>query len=127
MKSLTRLAINRFTRPPVDEEDLQRRLAYLRAEVELRLTVRLRTISVPPGWKLLRFVNWIYSATTVSRVFRPPILDMQHEHIEALATGQLWKARWVLLRGYWSVCSAMVAQAPLSLLKQLIELWKAAS
>ena len=60
-------------------------------------------------------------------MFLPSIHDMQHEHVEALAAGQIWKARWVLLRGYWSVSSAMVAQAPLSLLKQLVELWKAAS
>jgi hypothetical protein len=52
---------------------------------------------------------------------------MQHEHIDALAAGQPWKAQWVLLRGYGSVLEAMIAQAPVSALKLLFELWKTAS
>jgi hypothetical protein len=63
----------------------------------------------------------------VRRVFLPAIQDMQHEHIEALAAGDVWKSRWVLLRGYCSLASAAVAQAPVSILKRLIELWTAAS
>lgn len=85
------------------------------------------TISLPPGWRLLRAAQWIYSNKTVEQVFLPTIRDMQHEHIEALGHGQQWKGRWVLVRGYWSLWSAALAQAPFSLLKRIVELWKAAS
>jgi hypothetical protein len=84
-------------------------------------------IKTAPGHRILSVVSWLYARQTVARVFAPTIYDMQHEHIEALAEGQVWKARWVVLRGDWSVLSAMIAQAPLSLLKRLFELWKAAS
>lgn len=84
-------------------------------------------IKIAPGHRVLHIVTFVYSRQTVARVFAPAIHDMQHEHIEALAAGQLWNARWVLLRGYLSVGSAMVAQAPLSLMKLLFELWKAAN
>jgi len=53
--------------------------------------------------------------------------DSGHEHIEALAHLQLAKARWVLIRGYWSVGVAVVAQAPVSLMKLVVELWRAAN
>lgn len=91
------------------------------------LTHRRRRIATSPGWGVLHIISWVYSAKTVSQVFRPTINDMQFEHIQALAEGNPLKARWVLLRGYSSVWSAAVAQAPLSLMKRLYELWKAAS
>lgn len=84
-------------------------------------------VSRAPGWTLLRLVSWICSPKTVKRVFLPAIRDMQYEHTEALAEGRLWKAQWVLVRGYCSVWSALVAQAPLSLAKRLYDLWRAAS
>jgi hypothetical protein len=82
-------------------------------------------VSAPPGYRALRILEWVYSPKTVKRVFRPAVADMQHEHLEALASGKVWKARWVLLRGRCSLVSAAIAQAPFSLLKRLYEIWKA--
>jgi hypothetical protein len=41
--------------------------------------------------------------------------------------GQKLKARWVLIRGYWSIGSAVLAQLPVSLIRLVVTLWKAAS
>lgn len=93
---------------------------------ELWLTLVGRPAQAP-GFQLQRRLRWVYSEKTVKRVFLPPIRDMQREHIEALACGEIWHSRWVLVRGYWSVWSAVVMQTPLSAMKRLFELWKAAS
>ena len=82
-------------------------------------------ISAAPGYRALRMLEWVFTPKTVNRVFRPTVADMQHEHREALASGRVWKARWVLLRGRWSLVSAALAQAPFSVLKRLYEIWKA--
>jgi hypothetical protein len=44
--------------------------------------------------------------------------------LEALAQGRDRLALWVVFRGYWSFWSAVIALAPLSLLRRLIDLWK---
>jgi hypothetical protein len=69
----------------------------------------------------------VFSAKTVTQVFLPTIRDMQHEHVEALADSQQCKARWVLVRGYWSVGAAVIAQVPVSLIKLVVTLWRAAN
>lgn len=86
-----------------------------------------RVVEVPPGWALLSFLAWLFSTRTIDRVFKPAVSDMQKEHIDALAEGKTWKARWVVVRGYWSVGAAVVAQAPISVVKLFVALWKAAS
>ena len=75
------------------------------------------TIKAPPGYKLLAFAQFLYSKKSYTIIFEPIVSDLQDEHIEALAAEQICKARWVLLRGYWSFWAAVVAKAPLSLVK----------
>ncbi|HYG60986.1 MAG TPA: hypothetical protein VEL74_00265 [Thermoanaerobaculia bacterium] len=50
---------------------------------------------------------------------------MQKEHFAALAAGRPWQAGMVLVRGYWSFWSAVVAQLPISLARRVYEVWKA--
>jgi len=80
-----------------------------------------------PGWTLLNVLSWVYSKKTMNGVFRPAIVDMQHEHVAALADGKRGLARWVQLRGYCSVGAAALGQLPVSLIKLAVKLWKAAS
>lgn len=80
--------------------------------------------SRPTGWKLRRFADFCFSKKTFTQVLEPILSDMQLEHIEALAAGRPWKARMVLVRGYYSFWSAVVAQLPLSLVRQVYEIWK---
>ena len=85
------------------------------------------TIERPPGWKLLRGLEVLYSTKTFNGVFRPAILDMQQEHLKALAAHKPTLAKWVKFRGYCSVGCAILAQLPVSLVKLILTLWKAAS
>ncbi len=78
----------------------------------------------PPGVKLLSVAEFLFSATTFREVLEPTLRDLQEEHIEALASGRVGKAGWVRLRGYFSFWSAVIALAPVSLIKRLTELWK---
>jgi len=81
----------------------------------------------PPGWRILVILKYVYSTESFEGVFRPAIVDMQHEHIAALAEGRPWKALWNKLVGYWSIGSAVLAQLPVSLIKVVAKLWTAVS
>ncbi|HUT50397.1 MAG TPA: hypothetical protein VM325_13740 [Alphaproteobacteria bacterium] len=83
-----------------------------------------RPIHRPPGWRLHRLATFVYSPKTFDRVFVQTLRDMQDEHSEALSQGRLLKARWVVLRGYWSFWSTAAAQLPVSAAKKLYEIWK---
>lgn len=90
---------------------------------------RARSISpihTAPGWTLHRIADFCFSKATVESVLGPTLRDLQLEHLEALSEGRMWKARWVRCRGYWSFWSAVVAQLPVSLVKRIYELWRAA-
>lgn len=92
----------------------------------VRLVQRLRTpITHPPGWNLHRLAELCFSKKTYTKVLEPALSDMQKEHFEALAAGRSWKARMVLVRGYWSFWSAVAAQLPISLARRVYEVWKA--
>ena len=82
-------------------------------------------VSLPPGWGLRRFAEFCFSKKTFTQVLEPALSDMQKEHFEALAAGRPWKARMVLVRGYWSFWSAVVAQLPISFARRVYEVWKA--
>ncbi len=86
---------------------------------------RRRRIHRPPGFKLQAFADFFFSRKTYEIVLEPVLRDLQDEHIEALAEDQLWKARWVRIRGTWSFWAAALAQTPLSVVKWVLKLWKA--
>jgi len=84
----------------------------------------LSRVSRAPGWGLRRFAELCFSKKTFIQVLEPPLSDMQKEHFEALAAGRPWKARMVLVRGYWSFWSAVAAQLPISFIRRVYEVWK---
>ena len=43
----------------------------------------------------------------MQRLVDPIISDMQTEHCKALAEARTVKARWIRIRGYWSLCKAL--------------------
>jgi hypothetical protein len=79
----------------------------------------------PSGWNLRRFAELCFSKKTFTKVLEPVLSDMQKEHFEALAASRRWKALMVLVRGYWSFWSAVVAQLPISFARRVYEVWKA--
>lgn len=85
------------------------------------------TISRAPGWRLSRILSFVYSTKTFDRVFKQAIADMQQEHFDALAQGSTTKASWVVVRGYWSIGTAVVARLPVSLSRAIVELWRTTS
>ena len=57
-------------------------------------------IESPPGSRLARIFKFVFTSKTYSRVFEPIFSDWQIEYVEAIATGEKLKARWVWVRGY---------------------------
>src|SRR6185295_10425114 len=67
----------------------------------------------------------ICAPATMERLIDPVIADLQIEHSEALARGQVWRSRWIRVAGYtafWKV--AMVAAATAS--TRAMRAWAAA-
>lgn len=56
-----------------------------------------------------------------AQIIEPTLRDLQDEHTEALATNRPWLARWVLLRGYYSLAAALVEQAASSTYTALLK------
>jgi hypothetical protein len=81
-------------------------------------------LSHAPGWGLRRFAETCFSQKTFTEVLEPILSGLQKEHFEALAAGRPWKACMVLVRGYFSFWSTVVAQLPLSLARLIYEIWK---
>lgn len=88
--------------------------------------LRPRVVKSPPGLKLRRIGDFFFSRATFEAVLEPTLADLEDEYQAALFEGRTWKARWVKIRGYWSFWAAMAAQAPLSMIKRLFEIWKVA-
>ncbi len=87
---------------------------------------RIGRIHMPSSSTLHTISETLFSKRTYLHVFQPILQDLEAEHLEALAEDRPWKARWVVIRGHWSFWSAFVAQLPFSLIKRIVELWKAA-
>ena len=82
-------------------------------------------LSPPPGIRLRVLAEFTFSAKTYLEIFVPVLRDLTDEYCQALKTERPWKARWVLLRGYWSFWSAVAAQMPISIIKKVCQIWKA--
>ena len=76
-----------------------------------------------PAWLLRNFAKTVFSHGTYTNVFEPILRDLYDEFCEALVEGRPWKARWVLLHGYWSFWSAVFAQTPISAFKLGHRIW----
>ena len=75
---------------------------------------RAATLVAPPGYRLLRFAEFVFSRQSYRWVLEPVIGDLRREHAAALAAGRRWKARWVRLRGTWAFWAAVAGLLPLS-------------
>lgn len=70
-------------------------------------------VSSPPGSRLRRLAELCFGEKTLSAVFEPCLSDLQLEYFAALAAGDRWKARFVLVRGHWAFWTAFLARVPL--------------
>jgi hypothetical protein len=89
--------------------------------------VRARpVIQRPPCMRLNALANFICTKKLYERVFQPILADMQQEYFEALQEGNGRKAQWVMWCGRLAFIAAAVAQIPVSAMKLIVRLWKAA-
>ena len=103
------------------------RLHVLAAAVtaDLAMKIHRAAIIIPPGTRLRGILGFVYSKKTMLQVFDPILADMQAEWQEALVAHVIWKARWVRVRGYYSLAKAASLYSLVGLLKQAVGLWKA--
>ncbi|MBP7779478.1 MAG: hypothetical protein KA371_20360 [Acidobacteria bacterium] len=80
-------------------------------------------LAPPPGLRLNRFAQWVFSAKTYEQVLQSAIADLQLQYFDALREGRPVKAEWVRLRGYLRFWSHVAAQLPVSMVKVAVRLW----
>jgi hypothetical protein len=76
-----------------------------------------------PGKGLIGFAEFFFSRKDREHLAQP-ILDMRLEYYEALAEKRTWKARVVLVRGYFSFFSAVGMHLSLQFGKSAVRMWK---
>lgn len=59
-----------------------------------------RRIVLPPGNRLAEIAEFLLTREAYHRYVAPTIADMQKEYIECLAKGDVWRARWIAVRGH---------------------------
>ncbi len=57
-------------------------------------------VILPPGSGLSSVVRFLLTRDAYRRFVKPVIADMQHEYIEAIAAGETWRARWIVVLGH---------------------------
>lgn len=80
-------------------------------------------LTLPPGHRLRRVADFIYSPKTMARVFDPILADMQHEWMEAIAKNRFAQAKWIRFRGYWSFVVAGGLYAVVKAVSPIIKLF----
>lgn len=87
--------------PPADSPG--ELLAYVKYLLNfVRAIFKEKTVHLPPGTQLDRLAEFLASPKIYQRGLRPTIADMQSEYASALASGRVWKARWIRVIGYWT-------------------------
>jgi hypothetical protein len=66
-------------------------------------------IARPPGLLMLRVSRFLMRPEAFSRYVVPFVADIQHEYFEAWKSGERWRARWAVLRGYWHILWPLAA------------------
>jgi hypothetical protein len=77
-------------------------------------------VKAPPLHRLVLLINFFCSKRTRERVVNQTVADIRNEHCEAFAGGERWKARWIVVRGYWSVGTALGFGKILALIDKFI-------
>jgi hypothetical protein len=82
----------------------------------------LGVIQKPPGFSLERFLRFLVSKKSYERVYGQIIADMREEYFEALHAGEKRKARWIVVRAYVSVLTALLMLLPRGLVNEIVRL-----
>lgn len=94
--------------------------------IEVALSSRNRVaIAAPPGHFLMRLVSLLSPKSVLRRMIEEPLADMRDEHYEALANGSAKQARWIVVRGYFSITRAVALHVGFwAIVGKVIEMWR---
>lgn len=81
-------------------------------------------IYLPPGSSVRSVLEFIFSKKAFDGVFAQVIVDMREEHAEALAVGELRKARWIVVRGHLGIGLTVMSYLGATLGKRLAGIWQ---
>jgi hypothetical protein len=81
-------------------------------------------VRCPVGGWTRTVSEFLFSKKTFEGVIEPLIADQAGEWSEATAQGRAWKARWIRVRYAYIFVLHLGAQAPLSVVKAVMEMWK---
>jgi len=77
----------------------------------------------PPGSFAKRVLSFIFSKKAFDKIFAQAINDMREEHAEALANGEVGKARWIVVRDHLWLGLTVAAYLSASVVKRVVGIW----
>lgn len=92
----------------------------LSRETELTHTKKATKVILPPGAKISKIIEFLYTKKVKERVFDPIIADMHVEYFEALDNNLKWKMRWIHLRGIINLFIAVISKFIFSYIKNIL-------
>ncbi len=81
-------------------------------------------IASAPGSRSMKVLKFLFSKKAFENVFAQSIVDMRDEHAEALVDEQVWKARWIVVRGHVGLWLAVVTYLASTVVKKVVDVWK---
>jgi len=91
---------------------------------ELREMRKSAVICAPGRW-IRAVTECLFARQTFEGVFAPLLADQAKEWSDAIVQGRPWKACWIRLRYAYLFARHFVLQSPLSMLKVVLEVWRA--
>jgi hypothetical protein len=77
-----------------------------------------------PGQRASSILSFVFAHKTFDAVFSQAILDMREEYLEALASEDLLKANWIVLRDHTCLGLSVFAYLGVTIGKKVSGIWK---
>jgi hypothetical protein len=83
-----------------------------------------KRIYSPPGALARSITSFLFPKKAFDEIFAQAINDMREEHAESLASGSLWKARWIVIRDHFGLCLTVGAYLSATVIKKAAGIFK---
>jgi hypothetical protein len=81
-------------------------------------------LNEPPGHLVIKCSEFLLSRKEFESLIVPTVGDLREEYFIALAANRIWKARWVRVRGVWSLLAVVGLGRVFSLTSLCMKVWK---
>jgi len=124
-----RIAATPFDDLEVELKEKRNVLRWVNSLVLKRITAKREPqeesrLHYPPGVAVAGFLRFVFSKRAFDSVFAQGIVDMRIEYVDAIASGYMWKARWVVFRDHLGLALTTGAYLGTVIVKKVTGIWR---